>query len=329
MKRRNLGSGGPSVSELGLGCMGMSQAYGTADERDEAESIRVIHRALELGTNFFDTAEVYGPYTNEELLGKALRGKRDEAFIATKFGFNLTTPKPFKVDSNPKTIRAAVEGSLKRLQIETIDLIYQHRVDPAVPIEEVVGTMADLITEGKVKCLGLSEASAATIRKAHKVHPIAAVQSEYSLWERGLEETVLPTLRELGIALVPFSPLGRGFLSGQIKSYEDLPADDFRKNDPRYMGENFQRNLDIVEEVKNIGKRHSATASQVALAWVLAQGDDMIPIPGTKRVKYLEENSAAADLVLSKEELAELDTLAGKTSGPRYNEQLMALVDKS
>lgn len=329
MKRRSLGKGGPSVSELGLGCMGMSQSYGSADERDEAESIRVMHRALELGVNFFDTAEVYGPYTNEELVGKALKGKRDSAFIATKFGFNLTTPRPFKVDSSRKTIKAAVEGSLKRLQIETIDLLYQHRVDPEVPIEDVIGTLAELIKEGKVKHIGLSEASAATIQKAHKVYPIAAVQSEYSLWERGLEDTVLPTMRELGIALVPFSPLGRGFLSGQIKSYDDLPDDDFRKTDPRYMGENFQRNLDLVEEVKKIGERHSATASQIALAWVLAQGEDMIPIPGTKRVKYLEENCAATNIELSKEELAELSTLAGKTAGPRYNDQLMALVDKS
>ncbi len=329
MKRRNLGNGGPSVSELGLGCMGMSQAYGHENERDEAESIRVIHRALELGVDFFDTAEVYGPYTNEELLGKALRGKRDKAFIATKFGFNLTTPKPFKPDSNPKTVRAAVEGSLKRLQIETIDLIYQHRVDPNIPIEDVIGTLAELIKEGKVKYLGLSEASASTIRRAHSVHKISAVQSEYSLWERGLEETVIPTLRELGIALVPFSPLGRGFLTGQIKRYDDLPEDDFRRNDPRYQGENFQRNLDLVDEVKKIAQKHSATAGQVALAWVLAQGDDMIAIPGTKRVKYLEENCAATNLILSKDQLAQLDTLAKKTSGPRYNEQLMSLVDKS
>lgn len=329
MKRRKLGSGGPSVSELGLGCMGMSQSYGKAGERDDSESIRVIHRALDLGINFFDTAEVYGPYTNEELLGKALIGRRDKAFIATKFGFNLSTPRPFKPDSSRKTIRSAVEGSLKRLQIETIDLLYQHRVDPAVPIEEVITTLSELVKEGKVRYLGLSEASASTIRRAHSVHKIAALQSEYSLWERGLEDNILPTLRELGIALVPFSPLGRGFLTGQIKSYDDLPDDDFRRTDPRYQGENFQRNLDLVEEVRRIADSHSATPGQIALAWVLAQGDDMIPIPGTKRMSYLEENCQATEISLSESELAQLNTLAQKTSGPRYNDQLMSMVDRS
>lgn len=329
MKRRKLGSGGPSVSEQGLGCMGMSQSYGNAGERDDSESIRVIHRALDLGINFFDTAEVYGPYTNEELLGKALVGKRDEAFIATKFGFNLSTPRPFKPDSSRKTIRSAVEGSLKRLQIETIDLLYQHRVDPAVPIEEVITTLSELVKEGKVRYLGLSEASASTIRRANSVHTIAALQSEYSLWERGLEENILPTLRELGIALVPFSPLGRGFLTGQIKSYDDLPDDDFRRTDPRYQGENFQRNLDLVEEVRRIADSHAATPGRIALAWVLAQGDDMIPIPGTKRTSYLEENCQATEISLSESELAQLNTLAQKTSGPRYNDQLMSMVDRS
>src|SRR5712671_2318437 len=275
---RKLGTQGLTVSALGLGCMGMSQAYGTSDERDEQESIATIHRALELRVTFFDTAEVYGPYTNEELLGRALKGRRDGVVIATKFGFKIENGAIAGLDSRPEHIREAVEGSLRRLATDRIDLLYQHRVDPAVPIEDTVGAMAELVRQGKVRFLGLSEAGEETIRRAHAVHPISALQSEYSLWTRDYEDEVIPTLRELGIGFVPFSPLGRGFLSGNLR---DLPADDMRRKiSPRFDGENIERNLKVVDRIKEIADQKRITPSQLALAWVLAQGKDMVPIPG-------------------------------------------------
>jgi aryl-alcohol dehydrogenase-like predicted oxidoreductase len=324
MEKRKLGT--LEVSSIGLGCMGMSQSYGAAGDRDEEQSIKVIHRALDIGVNLFDTAEVYGPYKNEELLGRAFRGRRHEAIIATKFGFDIKEKPPHEVDSSPKTIRKAVEGSLKRLNIETIDLLYQHRVDPKIPIEEVVGTMAELIKEGKVRFLGLSEAGAATIERAHKEHTITALQSEYSLWERGIEDEILPVIKKLGIGLVPFCPVGRGFLTGQIKSYEDIPEGDYRKNDPRYKGENFKKNLQLVQEVERIGRKYSATAAQVAIAWTLHQGEHIVPIPGTKRISFLEENAAASTLKLDNDDIAHLNTLAQKTSGDRYEESQLSKV---
>lgn len=328
MQKRKLGTEGLEVSCIGLGCMGMSQSYGKAEERNDTESIKVIHRALELGVDFFDTAEVYGPYTNEELLGKALRGRRDKAVVATKFGWEITGGGPYEPNSNPKKIRKVVEDSLKRLGLDTIDLYYQHRVDPKVPIEEVVGTVGELIDQGKVRYIGLSEAGPDTIRRAHKERKITALQSEYSLWERGLEERIIPLLRELGIGLVPFSPVGRGFLTGQIKSFEDIPEGDYRKKDPRYTGENFKKNMKLVDVVKNIAKQHGATPAQVAIAWTLYQGDDVVPIPGTKRLSYLEENCAASGLTLTKDNLAELDSLAKHTAGERYTPDLMARVER-
>ncbi|HEY9719097.1 MAG TPA: aldo/keto reductase, partial [Trichormus sp.] len=324
MEKRKLGT--LEVSSIGLGCMGMSQSYGAAADRDEAQSVKVIHRALELGVNFFDTAEVYGPYKNEELLGRAFRGHRNEAIIATKFGFDIKEKPPHEVDSSPKTIRKAVEGSLKRLSIDTIDLLYQHRVDPKIPIEEVVGVMAELIKEGKVRFLGLSEAGAATIERAHKEHAITALQSEYSLWERGIEDEILPMIQKLGIGLVPFCPVGRGFLTGQIKSYEDIPEGDFRRNDPRYKGENFKKNLQLVQEVERIARKYSGTAAQVAIAWTLHQGGHIVPIPGTKRISFLEENAAASTLKLDKDDIDHLNTLAQKTSGERYEESQLSKV---
>lgn len=324
MEKRKLGN--MEVSSIGLGCMGMSQSYGAPADRDQEQSVKVIHRALAIGVNFFDTAEVYGPYKNEELLGRAFRGRRNEAVIATKFGFDIKDKPPHEVDSSPKTIRKAVEGSLKRLNIETIDLLYQHRVDPKIPIEEVVGTMAELIKEGKVRFLGLSEAGAATIERAHKEHPITALQSEYSLWERGIEEEILPVVKKLGIGLVPFCPVGRGFLTGQIKSYEDIPEGDYRRNDPRYKGENFKKNLELVQEVERIARKHSATAAQVAIAWTLHQGAHIVPIPGTKRISFLEENAAASTLKLDNEDIDHLNSLAQKTSGDRYEESQLSKV---
>jgi len=329
LPRRKLGSQGLEVSAIGLGCMGMSQSYGPADE---GEAIATLHRAIELGCNFFDTAEVYGPLTNEALLGKALKGRRHEVTIATKFAWRFKDGKQVAGEraSSPAQIREAVEGSLRRLGTEHIDLLYQHRIDPKVPVEEIAGTVGELVREGKVRFFGLSEAGVANIRRAHAVHPLTAVQSEYSLWERNLEADVLPALRELGIGLVPFSPLGRGFLTGQVKRAEDLPADDFRHDDPRYQGANFDANLAAANRVREIAAGLGATAGQVALAWVLAQGDDLVPIPGTKRRRWLEENVAAASLKLSPETLAALeDALApGKVQGPRYSPERMAMVDR-
>ena len=327
MSIRNLGDG-LVVSEMGLGCMGMSGVYGQASERDETESIAVIHRALDLGMTFLDTAEVYGPYINEELVGKALKGRREQAVIATKFGFKINDGKMAGVDGSPANVRRACDASLQRLGIDRIDLFYQHRPDRSVPIEETVGAMADLVKEGKVKHLGLSEAGPNTLRRAYAVHPIAALQSEYSLWERGIEAEILPTLRELGIGLVPFSPLGRGFLTGEIKSYEDIPEGDYRRSDPRYQGANFAKNMTLVDVVKDIARFKEAAPGQVALAWLLAQGEDIVPIPGTKRLKYLEENAAAAEICLTTEEIARLDDLANQTSGPRYGESSMSMVER-
>ena len=327
---RKLGTRGLSTSALGLGCMGMSQSYGTSEERDERESIATIHRAIELGVTFFDTAEVYGPYTNEELLGRALKGRRDGVIIATKFGFKIENGAVAGLDSRPAHIREAVEGSLRRLATDRIDLLYQHRVDPAVPIEDTVGAMAELVREGKVRFLGLSEAGEQTIRRAHAVHPISALQSEYSLWERNLEPRIIPLLRELGIGLVPFAPLGRGFLTGAVKRAEDYPETDFRRNDPRYQGENFDANVRAASSVRDLATRKGATPGQIALAWLLHKGPDIVPIPGTKRRRYLEENVGAADVSLSAEEMATLDAALApeKVSGPRYGQKQMAQVDR-
>ena len=331
LPQRKLGTDGLMVSALGLGCMGMSQSYGSPDERDERESIATIHRALELGVNFFDTAEVYGPFTNEELLGRALKGRRDEALIATKFGFHIEGDKRTTgLDSRPAHIREAVEGSLRRLGTDHIDLIYQHRVDPAMPIEDVVGAMAGLVAQGKVRFLGLSEAGENTIRRAHAVHPISALQSEYSLWERNLEPRIIPLLRELGIGLVPFSPLGRGFLTGTAKRAEEYPEDDFRRGDPRYQGGNFDANMRAASVVQELASRKGATPGQIALAWLLHKGDDIVPIPGTKRRRYLEENVGAVAIKLTREEMAQLEAALSpeNVAGPRYNEKMMSTVDR-
>ena len=324
---RKLGSQGLEVSAIGLGCMGMSQSYGPADEQ---ESLATIDRALQLGITFFDTAEVYGPFHNEELLGRALKGRRNGLVIATKFGWNIEDGKVNGITSRPERIRRAVEGSLRRLQIETIDLLYQHRVDPQVPIEDVVGTMAELIAEGKVRFLGLSEAGEQTIRRAHAVHPITALQSEYSLWERNLEPKIIPLLRELKIGLVPFSPLGRGFLAGNVKRAEEYPEGDFRRNDPRFQGQNFDANMRAAGVVRNIAARHNATPAQIALAWLLQKGHDVVPIPGTKRRSYLEENAGAATITLEAADVKKLDeALAPEAiAGPRYSETAMKWVDR-
>lgn len=318
MQRRKLGSQGLSVSMLGLGCMGMSEFYGA---RDDAESIATIERALELGIDFFDTADMYGPFTNEELVGRALAGRREQAIIATKFGNVRGTDGSFKgIDGSPAYVRSACEASLRRLRVETIDLYYQHRVDPKVPIEETVGAMAELVKQGKVRYLGLSEAAPETIRRAHAVHPISALQTEYSLWSREPEDGLLSCVRELGIGFVAYSPLGRGFLSGEFKTPDDLPADDRRRWFPRFQGDNFAKNLAVVERIKQIAERRGVTPAQLALAWVLSQGDDIVPIPGTKRRRYLEQNVQACDIELTQEELRSIDEAAPKGSavGERY-----------
>jgi aryl-alcohol dehydrogenase-like predicted oxidoreductase len=328
---RSLDSQGLRVSALGLGCMSMSHGYGTAEERDETESIATIHRALELGLNFFDTAEMYGPYANEELLGRALQGRRAEAIVATKFGFAFDGAKITGTDSRPEHVRTAVDGSLRRLGTDYIDLLYQHRVDRAVPIEDTVGAMAELVRAGKVRYLGLSEAGELTIRRAHAVHPISALQSEYSLWERNLEPQIIPVLRELGIGLVPFSPLGRGFLTGTAKRAEELAENDFRRqNDPRYHGENFDANMRAAAVVRDFASSREATPGQVALAWLLHKGPDIVPIPGTKRRRYLEENIGAVALTLSAEEITFLDAALApdKIAGARYFAQSAAMVDR-
>jgi len=332
---RTLGTQGLTVSALGLGLMGMTQAYGTPEERDERESIATIHRAIELGVTFLDTAEAYGPYKNEELLARALKelgsDARDRLVLATKFGFKFDSKDAnVGVDSRPEHIRDVVEGSLRRLQTDHIDLLYQHRVDPTVPIEDVVGAMADLVREGKVRFLGLSEAGERTIRRAHAVHPISVLQSEYSLWERNLEPRIIPVLRELGIGLVPFAPLGRGFLTGAVRRAEEYPEGDFRRGDPRYQGENFDANVRAASAVRELAARKNATAGQVALAWLLHKGPDIVPIPGTKRRKYLEENIAAADVLLAPSDIATLDAALApdRVAGPRYGEKQMAQVDR-
>jgi aryl-alcohol dehydrogenase-like predicted oxidoreductase len=323
--RRRLGR--LEVSALGLGCMGMSQSYGEFDDR---ESLATLDRAIELGVNFFDTAEAYGPFTNEELLGRAFKGRRNRVLIATKFGFKFEGTQIVGTDSRPEHIWDVVEASLRRLGTDHIDLLYQHRVDPAVPIEDVVGAMAGLVEEGKVRFLGLSEAGEDTIRRAHAVHPIAALQSEYSLWERNLENDIIPVLRELGIGLVPFSPLGRGFLTGTAKRAEEYPEGDYRRGDPRFQGRNFDANMEAASVVQRLAEEKGATAGQVALAWLLHKGNDIVPIPGTKRRRYLEENVAAAALSLSPAEMARLDAALPPevVAGPRYNERMMAFIDR-
>ncbi len=317
---------GLEVSRIGLGAMGMSFGY-TGAGRDDAESIRTIHRALDLGVTFLDTAEVYGPYTNEELVGRALEGRRDRVVLATKFGLMSHTGRDAP-DSSPETIRIAVDGSLRRLGTDHIDLYYQHRVDPTVPVEETVGVMAELVAEGKVLHLGLSEAGPTTIRRADSVHPITAVQSEYSLWTRDPEPEVLPVLRELGIGFVPYSPLGHGLLTGAVRSIDQFDADDWRRTNPRFMGDNFQANLRIVDEVEAIAEAAGATPAQVAIAWLLAQGDDIAPIPGTKRVDRLEENVAADDLQLTADQIAALDELT-PPAGDHHNEAQMEMIDRA
>ncbi len=322
---RALGSQGLVVSALGLGCMGMNDAYG---ESDEAEAIATIHRALDLGVTFFDTAEQYGPYTNELLLGRALKCRRGGAVLATKFGFDIQDGQTMGLNSRPEHIRQSVEGSLERLQTDVIDLLYQHRVDPQVPIEEVVGAMGRLVEEGKVRYLGLSEVGVANIRRAHATHPITAVQSEYSLWERNLDADVLPVLRELGIGLVPFAPLGRGFLTGTSKRAEDYPETDFRRLDPRLQGANYDANMQMAEAVRERARDKGVTPAQLALAWVLHKGQDIVPIPGTKRRSYLEQNLEAVRIELSAQEIAELEQSMAGVQGPRYSDERMASVDR-
>ncbi|MGO8765410.1 MAG: aldo/keto reductase [Limisphaerales bacterium] len=328
LAKRKLGAQGLEVSEIGLGCMGMSHAYGTPDD---AESIATIHRAIDLGCTFLDTAEIYGPFTNEELLGRALRGKRHQVILATKFGFQFENGRRTGINSRPEHIREAVNGSLHRLGTDHIDLLYQHRVDPNVPIEDVAGTVAGLVAAGKVRFFGLSEAGAEVIRRAHAVHPVSALQSEYSLWERNLEPQIIPLLRELRIGLVPFSPLGRGFLTGTAKRAEEYAEGDYRRNsDPRIQGTNFDANLRAAETIREFARRKGITPAQTALAWVLRKGPDVVPIPGTKRRKYLEENLGAATVKLTSSEVAELDAALapGKVAGPRYTKEMMSQVNR-
>ena len=329
MKYRNLGHG-LKVSAIGVGCMPMiaggNIVYG--EDADPDEAIKTIHRAIDLGMTFFDTAQIYGPFSNEELLGKAIKGKRDGLVIATKFGFRFDGSKITGVDGSPANAKAAVEGSLKRLGIDCIDLFYQHRMDPDIPVEDTVGALADLVTDGKIKHIGLSEAGPATLRRAAATAPIAALQSEYSLWEREIEDEILLVCRELGIGFVPYSPLGRGFLAGNIRSLEDLPANDWRRNDPRYQGDNFAANLKVVDAIADVAAKHSVSNAQIALAWLLAQGDDIVPIPGFKRRVTMEDSAKAADVVLGAADMAALEAAAprGGTAGPRYGEAGMRMV---
>jgi len=329
MKTRTLGRSGPEVSAIGLGCMGMAAFYGQAS--DEAQATAVIHRALDLGLTFFDTAEMYGPHTNEIQVGKALADRRDKAFVATKFGIGYNADRTaLTVDGSPANVRRAIEGSLKRLGMDHVDLYYLHRVDPNTPIEETVGAMGELVKEGKVRFLGLSEAAPETLRRGHAVHPITALQTEYSLWSREPEDEILAACEELGVGFVPYSPLGRGFLSGDIRSIDDLAADDFRRSNPRFMGENFQKNLDLVEAVKGIAADKGVTAAQLALAWVLAQGEHLVPIPGTRRISTLEDNIVAAEVVLTPEDLSRIEAVfpKGAASGHRYAEAARSALNR-